>query len=146
MFKVIGANIGTLVLIGIFVFIFAAVLLDKVINFIKSYIIEPLVEEVKKLFDKIVDEVKNIIPSDERLKENIIFLGKTDSDENINVYKYNYIHDEDKKQYIGLLAQELEIYPEYKDCLSSDQSGLLKINYNKLGLKYHDKDLPFEEE
>ena len=141
MFQVVSANISTIALLIGIVIIFSAFFIAKTRAFFNKFIIDPIISAVTAIFN----ELKDIIPSDKRLKENITLVGQTDSDQNINVYRYNYIHDPKKKTYVGILAQDLQ-YTPYQDCLSSDQSGLLRINYKKLDLHYDDKLLPFEEE
>ncbi len=145
MFQVVTANLSTVALLVGIVVIFSAFFIAKATHFCKNFIIDPVISGVTKIFEELKDIIGDLIPSDKRLKENITLIGQTDSDQNINVYRYNYIHDPKKKTYVGILAQELE-YTPYQDCLSSDQSGLLRINYKKLGLHYEDKSLPFEEE
>lgn len=139
MFQVVSANMSTIALLVGIVILFSAFFIAKVTAFSKKFIVEPVLSGVTVIFD----DLKDLIPSDKRLKENITLVGQTD--QNINVYRYNYIHDMKKKTYVGLLAQDLE-YTPYQHCLSSDQSGLLRINYKKLNLRYDDKLLPFEEE
>lgn len=64
--------------------------------------------------------------SDERLKENIKKVGKTD--DGMNVYSYNYKGDPTKTRTLGLMAQEVEkIKPE---AVTRDPfSGFKMVNY-----------------
>lgn len=67
--------------------------------------------------------------SDERLKENIEPIGK--SDNGTRLYSYNYIDDPTPR--VGPMAQEVaETHP---DAVAMDPSGYLKVDYRKaLGL------------
>ena len=68
--------------------------------------------------------------SDARLKENIrpYSCGATVLD--LPIYKYNFVNDESKRDYIGCLAQDLQkVCPEL---VSSEDSGYLTINESKI--------------
>jgi len=151
-FQVFFANIGATVFIILMIILTIIVtwhiILPKIIDFVQTFIVEPVIEIVNiviEKIDKVLDDIADIIPSDERLKENITLMGHSDEDHSINVYQYNYIHDAKKKTYVGILAQNLQ-YTPYQHCLSSDQSGLLRINYKKLGLSFDNKALPYSVE
>ena len=69
--------------------------------------------------------------SDERLKENIIPLGEENGHK---VYHFNYIWDK-ARTYIGVLAQEVaHVAPE----AISEVAGLLKVDYDKIGVKFRE--------
>ena len=68
--------------------------------------------------------------SDKRLKENITPYSYEKSILDLPVYKYNFINDENKKEQIGCLAQDLqEICPEI---VNEDSDGYLSIQESKL--------------
>ena len=92
MFQVVSANISTVALLIGIVIIFSAFFSAKARAFFNEYIIDPVLSGVTSIFN----ELKDSIMSDKRLKENITLVGQTDTDQNINVYRYNYIHDEKK--------------------------------------------------
>jgi hypothetical protein len=70
-------------------------------------------------------------PSDIRLKENIVLVGKSES--GINIYQYNYKND--IKLYEGVMAQEL-IGTDFEDALSIEKNGMYSVNYKKLDVKF----------
>jgi hypothetical protein len=65
--------------------------------------------------------------SDERLKQNITFLGTRHG---INIYSYNYTWDLDTK-YIGVMAQEI-LESEYSDAIELGEDGFFKVHYDRL--------------
>jgi hypothetical protein len=65
--------------------------------------------------------------SDERLKENIIFLGKKGE---LNIYSFTYLWDK-TKTYIGVMAQEL-LNTKYAHAVTTDSNGYYMVNYGKL--------------
>jgi len=66
--------------------------------------------------------------SDERLKENIKEIGKTNS--GLPVYSFNYIFDQDKKTNIGVMAQDVEkVFP---DGVSEHESGYKMVDYGRI--------------
>ena len=68
--------------------------------------------------------------SDKRLKENITPLKVEKSILDLPVYKYNFISDENKKEHIGCLAQDLqEICPEI---VHESKDGYLSIEESKI--------------
>lgn len=68
--------------------------------------------------------------SDRRLKENIIEYRSEKSILDLPVYKYNFISDENKKEHLGCLAQDLqEICPEI---VNEDKDGYLAIQESKI--------------
>ena len=71
-------------------------------------------------------------PSDIRLKENIVLVGK--SENGINIYQYNYKNDR-TTLYEGVIAQEL-IDTDFEDVLSIDENGMYSVNYKTLDVKF----------
>lgn len=65
--------------------------------------------------------------SDERLKQNIKFLGTRNG---INIYSYNYTWDSETK-YIGVMAQEI-LQSEYSNAIEVDEQGFFKVHYDRL--------------
>jgi hypothetical protein len=65
--------------------------------------------------------------SDERLKQNIKFLG---TKEGINIYSYNYTWDPETK-YIGVMAQEI-LQSEYANAIEIDEQGFFRVHYDRL--------------
>jgi hypothetical protein len=65
--------------------------------------------------------------SDERLKQNIKFLGTR---EGINIYSYNYTWDQETK-YIGVMAQEI-LQSEYSHAIEIDEQGFFRVHYDML--------------
>jgi hypothetical protein len=71
-----------------------------------------------------------IASSDKRLKENITPYNCEKSILDLPVYKYSFISDENKKEHIGCLAQDLqEICPEI---VNTDDKGYLSIEESKI--------------
>ena len=65
--------------------------------------------------------------SDERLKENIVFVGV---ESGINMYSWNYIWDKDKT-YVGVIAQEI-LHTPYASAISTDDRGYYVVDYSQL--------------
>lgn len=65
--------------------------------------------------------------SDERLKENIKFLG---TKAGLNIYSWTYLWDK-ATTYVGVIAQEL-IGTKHEHALATDSKGYYMVNYNKL--------------
>jgi hypothetical protein len=65
--------------------------------------------------------------SDERLKQNVTYLGTTHG---INIYSYNYTWDISTK-YIGVMAQEI-LESEYSDAIELGEDGFFKVHYDRL--------------
>ena len=78
--------------------------------------------------------------SDKRLKENIVLLGTTD--ENINVYQFNYIFDPMKVKHVGVIAQEL-LETEYKDNVYMHEDGFYRVDYKHLDMTFNGQLLPY---
>jgi len=70
-------------------------------------------------------------PSDIRLKENIVLVGKSES--GINIYQYNYKND--LKLYEGVIAQEL-IGTKFEDALIIEKDGMYSVDYKKLDVEF----------
>lgn len=65
--------------------------------------------------------------SDERLKENIKFLGRRNG---LNIYSFNYIWDQ-TTEYVGVMAQEI-LKTSYAKAVVQTSSGYYMVNYKKL--------------
>ena len=78
--------------------------------------------------------------SDKRLKENIVLLGTTD--ENINVYQFNYIFDPMKVNHVGVIAQEL-LETEYKNNVYMHEDGFYRVDYKHLDMTFDGQLLPY---
>ena len=78
--------------------------------------------------------------SDKRLKENIVLLGTTN--ENINVYQFNYIFDPMKVNHVGVIAQEL-LETEYKDNVYMHKDGFYRVDYKHLDMTFDGQLLPY---
>jgi hypothetical protein len=75
------------------------------------------------------------IPSDIRLKRDIVLIKRTEN--GLGLYRYRYLWSEEF--YVGVMAQEVaEIRP---DAVMRGIDGFLRVNYDKLGLKF----MKFEE-
>ena len=68
-------------------------------------------------------------PSDQRLKENINFVGR---DNGFNIYEFNYIGN--SKVYRGVMAQEVMMT---RPDAVVDGGGFHTVNYNLLGLDFY---------
>jgi hypothetical protein len=69
--------------------------------------------------------------SDERLKENVVLVGK--SQNGINIYQFNYIGRDGL--YEGVIAQEL-LNTDFESALVVDEDGLYSVNYDKLDVEF----------
>jgi len=69
--------------------------------------------------------------SDLRLKTNVDKLTVTT--DGLNVYKFNYINDTSKTNYIGVMAQELLATNPH--AVSKAEDGYYRVDYFKLGLR-----------
>jgi hypothetical protein len=65
--------------------------------------------------------------SDERLKENIEFVGV---EQGLNMYSWNYIWDK-TKTYVGVIAQEI-LHTPYASAISIDKRGFYMVDYSQL--------------
>ena len=74
---------------------------------------------------KVVKKIWKKLFSDERLKENIVHVGKVDD---INVYNFNYIWDK-TEQHFGVMAVEL-LNTKYADAVSIHESGYYMVDYS----------------
>ena len=75
---------------------------------------------------KVIKKVWKKLFSDERLKENIVHVGKVDE---INVYNFNYVWDK-TEQHFGVMAVEL-LNTKYADAVSMHESGYYMVDYGK---------------
>ena len=70
-----------------------------------------------------------LAPSDRRLKENIVLVGKDDST-GLNLYEFNYLNEPER--YRGVMADEVvKVYP---DAVEYSPGGYAKVNYGMLGI------------
>jgi uncharacterized protein DUF3300/endosialidase-like protein len=68
--------------------------------------------------------------SDIRMKHDIVLLGYLN--DGLGLYRFSY--NGSNKQYVGVMAQEvLNVMPE---AVTQDRDGYLRVNYDKLGLKF----------
>ena len=72
------------------------------------------------------------IPSDIRLKENIVLIGSSNS--GINIYEYNYISDPETR-YVGVIAQEL-LDTQFKEAVVIAENGYYAVDYSKIDVKF----------
>jgi hypothetical protein len=72
-----------------------------------------------------------ICNSDNRLKENIVLVSK--SEKGINIYQFNYIGKEGL--YEGVIAQEL-LDTEFQNALVEGEDGMYKVDYSKLDVEF----------
>jgi uncharacterized caspase-like protein len=75
------------------------------------------------------------IPSDIRLKEDIVPLGRTR--DGLQIYRYRYIGDD--TYYVGVMAQE--VAERLPDAVTRGKDGYLRVDYARLGLTF----MTFEE-
>lgn len=69
--------------------------------------------------------------SDERLKTNVVLVGK-DAATGLNLYEFAYISDPERR-YVGVMAQEVQqVRPE---AVVEDKFGYLAVRYDMLGLR-----------
>lgn len=70
-------------------------------------------------------------PSDVRLKEDIVPLGRLDN--GIGVYRFRYLGS-DHTSYVGVMAQDVQtIVP---NAVSRGRDGYLLVDYDRLGLRF----------
>ena len=133
MLQIIASNwLTILLLILLLVFTWELYVEPRMKEFFKKYLIDPIINPLVKTFGKL---------SDERMKEKIIYIGKTN--QGLNVYEFNYIYDENKTRYIGLIAQDLK-GTEFEKFIDVDETGLYKINYHLLEAEFNNKLLPYK--
>ena len=72
--------------------------------------------------------------SDIRLKHDIVLLGYLN--DGLGLYRFSYNGSD--KPYVGVMAQEvMQIVPA---AVTRDRDGYLRVNYEKLGLKFQSYD------
>lgn len=72
-------------------------------------------------------------PSDINLKSNIFNLDvDLDSLKNISKVVYTFINDDEQKQHIGVIAQEVQKY--YPEIVNKGSDGYLSVDYSKLSV------------
>lgn len=70
------------------------------------------------------------VPSDRRLKQDIVLLGRTVG--GLHLYRYRYIGD--STLYVGVLAQE--VATRWPAAVSQADSGYLQVDYGQLGIAF----------
>lgn len=73
----------------------------------------------------------SVCNSDERVKENLILIGK--SRMGINIYRFNYKGE--SEIYEGVIAQEL-IDTEFSSAIIIGEDGLYKVDYSKIDVEF----------
>jgi len=74
------------------------------------------------------------VESDIRLKDNIKRLGKSKS--GINVYSFSYKSDPERKQYIGVMAQEL-LY-KVPEAVTQNNEGYYAVDYSRIDVDFQE--------
>ena len=69
------------------------------------------------------------VPSDVRLKRDIVLVGRLD--DGLGIYRYRYLWS--KTVYVGVLAQEVAL--DHPDAVVRGPFGYLMVDYGKLGLR-----------
>lgn len=72
-------------------------------------------------------------PSDRRLKENIVLVGK-DEATGLNLYEFNYTGN--PTRFRGVMADEVE--PRFPDAVVYDDMGFASVNYQMLGIDFEE--------
>jgi hypothetical protein len=72
--------------------------------------------------------------SDIRVKHDIAYLGRLDN--GVGFYRFSYNGSD--KAYVGVMAQEVQFVRP--DAVSRDMQGILRVNYNRLGVKFESYD------
>ena len=88
-------------------------------------VVKAVVKPIKKVAKKAISAISKIF-SDIRLKTNIEFIGKSQS--NINIYEFNYIGSPIK--YVGVMAHEVPWATE------KHESGYLMVDYDKVDVEF----------
>jgi hypothetical protein len=70
------------------------------------------------------------IPSDVRLKQDIVAIGRTS--DGLTLYRYRYIGD--RTFYVGVMAQE--VAERWPDAVARREDGYLEVDYGKLDLPF----------
>jgi hypothetical protein len=72
--------------------------------------------------------------SDIRLKHDIVLLGYLN--DGLGLYRFSYNGSD--RPYVGVMAQEvMQVFPA---AVTRDRDGYLRVNYEKLGLKFQSYD------
>jgi hypothetical protein len=72
--------------------------------------------------------------SDIAVKHDIAFLGRLDN--GLGFYRFSYNGSD--KRYVGVMAQEVQLVRP--DAVSRDAEGILRVNYDRLGLRFQSYD------
>lgn len=79
-----------------------------------------------------LSKLASMFPSDRRLKENVVFVGRHPS-VGVNLYEFNYIGDPDRR-YRGVMADEVE--DQFPGVVVRDANGYAAVNYKALGVPF----------
>jgi hypothetical protein len=69
-------------------------------------------------------------PSDRRLKRGVAPAGRLAN--GLNLYSYAYLGD--NRRFTGLMAQEVLADPRFAEAVLTDEDGLMRVDYGRLGL------------
>jgi hypothetical protein len=72
--------------------------------------------------------------SDISVKHDIAFLGRLDN--GLGFYSFSYKGSD--KRYVGVMAQEVQFVRP--DAVSRDAEGILRVNYDRLGVRFQSYD------
>ncbi|MGB9366950.1 MAG: tail fiber domain-containing protein, partial [Xanthobacteraceae bacterium] len=72
--------------------------------------------------------------SDINVKHDIAFLGRLDN--GLGFYRFSYNGSD--KAYVGVMAQEVQFVRP--DAVSRDAEGILRVNYDRLGVRFQTYD------
>ena len=72
--------------------------------------------------------------SDISVKHDIAFLGRLDN--GLGFYRFSYIGSD--KGYVGVMAQEVQFVRP--DAVSRDEEGILRVDYDRLGVRFQTYD------
>ena len=83
------------------------------------------------------------VPSDQRLKRDVTYIGKTDA--GIKLYSFKYLWSD--QVFVGVMAQDLLANPDWKNAVITSENGFYSVNYASLGLEmmtmeqYHQQEM-----
>lgn len=70
------------------------------------------------------------VPSDRRIKRNLRREGKWPN--GLPRWSWRYIGEH--RRFVGVLAQEVMAAPRFADAVSTDEAGLMRVDYSRLGI------------
>ena len=73
---------------------------------------------------------------DRRLKRDIMYLGRNGS--GVRLYSFRYMSD--KRTFVGVMAQDLLQDPRFADAVILRSSGLMLVDYARLGMDFAEMD------